>query len=219
MNAEQRYVWLYRPVVFVAALTPLLWLIARGTGLAPDSLGANPIREALHVLGRTALNLLWITLCASPLRELSGSLLPLRLRRMLGLFAFGYAVLHFAVYAGLDLGLNLSRLGAELAKRPYILVGSLALLLLSPLAVTSTRRMMRRLGGHWQTLHRLIYPAALLAVWHFAWQVKADVTQPVWYAAALALLLGWRAWNARRRRQLRGATTSTSAPATAPERT
>lgn len=222
MTAEQRYAWLYRPVVFIAALAPLLWLVARGAGLAPDGLGANPIRESLHVLGRTALNLLWITLCMSPLRELSGSLVPLRLRRMLGLFAFGYALLHFAVYAGVDLGFNLAHLGDELSKRPYILVGSLALLLLVPLALTSTRRMMRRLGRRWQTLHRLVYPAALLGVWHFAWQVKADLTQPMWYLAALAILLGWRTWAARRRKRLaplRATTTSTSAPATAPERT
>ena len=113
----------------------------------------------------------------------------------MGLFAAFYAALHFLVYAVLELDLSLADLGRELAKRPYIWVGAAALLALVPLAVTSTDRMMRRLGRRWQTLHRLVYAIAILAVWHYWWQVKADIREPLLYATVLALLLGWRLWS------------------------
>ena len=215
MNTDQRYRWLYQPALILACLAPLAWLLARGLGWADVTLGANPVRELLHVLGKTAINLLWLTLAVTPLRDLLRAPQLLRLRRTLGLFAFGYALLHFTVYATLDLGFDAAQLGTDLVKRPYILVGAIALLALLPLAATSTQAMMRRLGRRWQTLHRLIYPATLLVVWHFAWQVKADLTEPLLYAAALAALLGWRAWRVRARRRV----TSTSAAATTPGRT
>ncbi|MEY3137631.1 MAG: hypothetical protein RL580_1363, partial [Pseudomonadota bacterium] len=123
----------------------------------------------------------------------------------LGLMAFSYALLHFLVYAVLELELQLGELGRELARRPYILVGTVALLALIPLAITSTDRMMRRLGRRWQRLHRLIYPITALGIWHYYWQVKADIREPLIYLGLLALLLAWRArsaWLRRRSRQV-----------------
>lgn len=194
-------------LAFCAALVPLLWLIAAALGLAGLSLGPNPSRELLHFTGKTALNLLWIGLLASPLQRLTGEVQWIRPRRIIGLFAFGYALLHFVIYAALELGLDFSDLAREIVKRPFIIVGTLALLLLVPLAVTSTDRMMRRLGRRWQTVHRLVYPATILAVWHFWWQVKKDLTEPMLYAAALALLLGFRGWRAQALRNAQASNT------------
>ncbi len=154
----------------------------------------------------------------TPLRQLTGWTHILRLRRMLGLFAFIYALLHFLVYLGLDQELDFVGVTKDIVKRPYITVGFTALLLLVPLAVTSTNRMMRRLGRRWQKLHRLVYVIAMLGVWHYCWQVKKDCASRCIYAAMLALLLGYRAVRSRRKRQP-AAATSKSAPATAPERT
>lgn len=181
-----------KPIVFVLASLPLLLLLAGILGVGGQSLGPNPIREMLHVTGKTSLNLLLITLLASPLRKLTGQLRWQRPRRMLGLFAFAYALLHFLIYAILELDLDFSDLAREITRRPFIIVGSIALLAMIPLAVTSTDRMMRRLGRRWTALHRLIYPIAILGVWHYYWQVKADLTLPLLYAGALALLLGFR---------------------------
>ena len=150
------------------------------------------------------------------LRHWSGNAQLLRVRRMLGLFAFFYALMHFSVYVGPFQSLSWSLIAQDIAKRPYITIGFTALLLLVPLAVTSTNAMMRRLGRRWQQLHRLIYPIALLAVLHFWKMLKSDYREPLVYAAILALLLGARLW--RRYRRARAAT-STSAPPTAPERT
>lgn len=194
-------------LAFCAALVPLLWLIAAALGLAGLSLGPNPSRELLHFTGKTALNLLWIGLLASPLQRLTGDVQWIRPRRIIGLFAFSYALLHFVIYAALELGLDFSDLAREIVKRPFIIVGTLALLLLVPLAVTSTDRMMRRLGRRWQTVHRLVYPATILAVWHFWWQVKKDLTEPMLYAAALALLLGFRWWRAQALRNAQASNT------------
>lgn len=194
-------------LAFCAALVPLLWLIAAALGLAGLSLGPNPSRELLHFTGKTALNLLWIGLLASPLQRLTGEVQWIRPRRIIGLFAFGYALLHFVIYAALELGLDFSDLAREIVKRPFIIVGTLALLLLVPLAVTSTDRMMRRLGRRWQTVHRLVYPATILVVWHFWWQVKKDLTEPMLYAAALALLLGFRWWRAQALRNAQASNT------------
>ena len=212
-----RYRLIYRPLLLLAVALPLGWLIARGLEVLGPGLGANPVRETLHFTGKTALNLLLLTLLVSPLREWFRSPLLLRTRRILGVAAFAYALLHFAIYAALELGLDFGDLGRELARRPYITLGFAALLALAPLAATSTDRMMRRLGRRWAALHKLVYPAAILAAWHFHWQVKAGVAEPLLYWAALALLLGWRAWRAWRRRS--SGLTSKSAPATARGRT
>ena len=190
--------WL-KSLTFVSASVPLMLLIAGVLGIAGQTLGPNPIREMLHMTGKTSLNLLMITLMVSPLRETTGWIALLGIRRMLGLFSFAYALMHFLIYAVLELDLDFSDLAREIARRPFIIVGSLALLALIPLAITSTHRMMRKLGRRWQTLHQLIYPITILAVWHYYWQVKADIREPLIYAAALGALLGYRIWRKRRR--------------------
>ena len=227
MNITQRYRYLYKPLVFVAGLAPLAWMICGALQLFGASLGADPVKKLEHECGKTALNFLLLTLSVTPVRNLTGLPQLLRLRRMLGLFVFFYAVVHFTVYLVLDLELNLALVGADIVKRPYITIGFTALLLLVPLALTSTNGMMRRLGRRWQSLHRLIYVIAALAVWHFYWQVKRDVREPLVYMGILALLFAYRLVRWRARSAPRGeratatpaAVTSRSGSATAPERT
>jgi len=197
LTVTQRYRYVYKPVVFVAGLAPLVWLACGAFGWLGASLGADPVKKLEHECGKTALNFLLITLAVTPVRNLLGLPQLLRLRRMLGLFAFFYAMTHFTVYLVLDLELNWSMLGADIAKRPYITIGFTALLLLVPLAATSTNGMMRRLGRRWTSLHRLVYVIAILGVWHFYWQVKRDVREPLLYAGILALLLLYRVVRAR----------------------
>jgi sulfoxide reductase heme-binding subunit YedZ len=216
LNVDQRYRLVYKPLVFIASLTPILWLLCGGLGMLGQSLGPDPIKLTLHAIGKTALNLLMITLMVTPVRHLAGWPHIVRIRRMLGLFAFFYALLHFAIYLVLDQELDFAGLGKDIVKRPYITVGFTALVILIPLAITSTHRMMRRLGRRWQTLHRLIYVAATLGVVHYYWQVKRDVREPLVYAAILAVLLGYRLV---RRARTRKPATSRSGSATAPERT
>lgn len=182
----------WKPVVFVAALAPALGLLAGAAGLRAFHLGANPVEAIQDTTGIWALRLLLATLAATPLRELTGRAWPQQFRRMLGLFAFAYAALHFANYLLLDRALDWGEIGADLTKRPYVLVGAGALLLLAALAATSTAGWRRRLGWRWQALHRAVYPAAILVCWHFWWQVKKDLTEPLVYALILAALLAWR---------------------------
>ena len=218
MTLAQRYRFIYKPLVFVACLVPLLWLTSGAFGWFGLSLGADPVKELEHEAGKTALNLLLLTLAVTPVREITSQPQLLRLRRMLGLFAFFYVVLHFTIYVVLDLELNFRTLGADIAKRPYITIGFTALLLLIPLAVTSTNGMMRRLGRRWASLHRLIYVVAVRGGWHFYWQVKRDIREPLLYAGMLAILLGYRVVRAyaRRRRAPASPVPATSAPAAAP---
>jgi len=223
LNVEQRYRLLYKPVVFIASLVPFAWMLCGTFGWLGYSLGADPVKKLEHECGTWALNFLLITLAVTPLRHLlSLPHLP-RLRRMLGLFTFFYAVLHFTVYLTLDLEFNFRQLFGDIAKRPYITIGFAALLLLIPLAITSTNKMMRRLGRRWQKLHRLIYVIAILGVWHFYWQVKRDIREPLIYAAIVAVLLAYRWLRARQRKATAPAAaaplTSKSGSATAPERT
>lgn len=225
MNVTQRYRFIYKPLVFAACLVPLVWLACGAFGWFGESLGADPVKKLERACGKTALNLLLLTLAVTPVRNLAGLPNLVRLRRMLGVFAFFYVVVHFTVYLVLDLELNFRTLGTDIAKRPYITIGFTALLLLIPLAVTSTNGMMRRLGRRWQKLHRLVYVIAILGVWHFYWQVKRDIREPLIYAAILAVLLGYRVACSRRQAAARTGTaaradaTSRSGPATAPERT
>ena len=228
MNVDQRYRFIYKPLGFIAALIPFLWLQCGALGLFDVSLGADPTKKLEHVLGKTALNLLLLTLLVTPVRHIANLPHLPRFRRMLGLFAFFYATLHFIVYLSLDLEFNWHTVWSDIAKRPYITLGFTALVLMIPLAVTSTNRMMRRLGRRWQKLHRLVYPIAILGVWHYYWLVKRDVRLPLLYAGILAVLLGYRWFRARLRRKADStltptaktrSVTSTSAPATVPERT
>lgn len=187
----QRSVVIAKVGVWAACLAPLGWLVIRALGLY-GSLGANPVEEILNVCGKTGLNLLMLTLCVTPIRRSTGINRLISFRRLLGLFAFFYLVLHFVTYAVLDLGLAWETLLVDITERPYITVGFTALMLLVPLTVTSTRGMQRRLGRTWGKLHRLIYPVAVLAVTHYWWQTKADISEPMLYAFLLAVLLGAR---------------------------
>lgn len=184
--------FIVKPLVLVAALAPIALLVAGAAGWWGVSLGANPVENILETLGKTALNLLLLTLCITPLRQLSGWPAIMRLRRMLGLAAFAYVLAHFVFYVLVDQGLDFAVVIEDVAKRPFITAGFTAFLLLIPLALTSTRGAMRRLGRRWGQLHRLVYVAALLGCVHYYWQVKADVREPLFYFAALAVLLGWR---------------------------
>lgn len=181
-----------KPIVFLLAAWPLWGLLAGLFEIQNASLGPNPVRELLHATGSYALNALLLTLLIAPIRDLSGQWQWLIVRRMLGVWAFTYAALHLTVYAVLELELDASALLQEIIRRPFILVGMASLLALLPLAITSTDRLMRKLKKRWQQLHYLIYPATALAIWHFHWQVKADVLEPLVYWCALLLLLLWR---------------------------
>lgn len=190
---------LFKPLVFTACLSPLVYLSLRAFEVAGLDLGTNPVEELLHELGRWGLKFLLLTLAVTPVRRFSGWSWLVRYRRMLGLFAFFYVSLHFLVYAVLDQGLDLRLVIEDILQRPYITLGMTGLLMMVPLAVTSTKGMMRRLGKRWKTLHRLVYVIAVLAVWHFYWQVKLDTFQPLAYAAVLAVLLGSRVRLRKRR--------------------
>ena len=215
MTRDQRYRLLYKPLAFAACLVPFLWAVSgvlAASGIALPSaipvpeLGADPQRRVLGIVGKSTLNLLLITLTVTPLRQLTGNAQLLRFRRMLGLFAFFYALLHFTVYLVFQ-GFSWPEILKDIVKRPYITLGFTALLMLIPLAVTSTNAMMRRLKKRWTTLHRLIYPIAILGVWHYWWQVKKDIREPLVYVGILAVLLGWRLWRHRmsQRRNARAA--------------
>lgn len=185
--------------VFLLCLVPLVRLLFETFGVGGLSLGANPVEELIHRLGIWGLNFLLITLAVTPLRRLTGQAWLVQFRRMLGLFAFFYVLMHFLAYAGIDQRFDLGAILEDVLERPYITVGFTALLLLVPLALTSTRGMMRRLGGNWKRLHRLVYVAAVLGAWHFYWQVKLDTLEPTIYATILAALLGYRLWNRAQR--------------------
>jgi sulfoxide reductase heme-binding subunit YedZ len=187
-----------KPAVFTGALVPLVALAYR---TSTGGLGANPIAELLNRLGLLTLVFLVLTLACTPLKTLFGLTWPARIRRMLGLFTFFYATLHVLVYAAVDQLLALGAILADIAKRPFILVGFLAWLLLVPLAVTSTKRMVQRLGfARWKLLHRVIYVIAALALVHFYWRVKKDATEPLLYAGVVGALLLVRAGSALRAR-------------------
>ena len=184
-----------KPVVFLLCSLPLSWLALRAFGVSGLSLGPNPVEALLHGLGLWALRLLLLTLCIRPAAVTLRQPRLMRLRRMVGLWAFTYLVLHFLTWLVLDRGLELDGVAADIVKRPFITVGFAALLLLIPLAVTSTDRWMRRLGQRWHTLHKLIYVAALLGSLHFLWLVKADWREPALYIGAYVALMAWRRWK------------------------
>jgi sulfoxide reductase heme-binding subunit YedZ len=192
LDIAQQYRFIYKPLVFAACATPAVLLTLAAFGHGPMDLGVDPVRRLIHACGITALNLLLVTLAVTPARDITGLRSLLRLRRMLGLFVFFYALAHFTVYLTLDQWFDLRAVGADIVKRPYITIGMAALLLLIPLAVTSTNGMMRRLGRRWTKLHRLVYVVAALALWHFWWQVKADIREPLVYVAIFTALMAWR---------------------------
>jgi methionine sulfoxide reductase heme-binding subunit len=186
--------WLKVPV-FLLCLVPAGMLIR---GALTGDLGVNPAETIQLQTGRWALKFLLISLAITPLRRLTGWNILIQYRRMLGLFAFFYATEHFLSYWSFDLGFSLAAMLGDILKRPFIALGFGAFLLLVPLALTSTKGWIRRLGKKWAQLHRLVYVAAILAVIHFAWKVKVFTGDPVIYAAVLTVLLGFRlVWTLR----------------------
>lgn len=188
--------WL-KTVTFVTCLIPFAQLLYRAY---TSDLGANPIEAVTRFTGSWSLFVLLACLTVTPLRRITGWNDLIKFRRMLGLFAFFYATLHFATYMVLDLYFDFPAIAKDILKRPYITVGFSALILMIPLAVTSTAGMIRRLGKRWQKLHALVYLIAILGVVHFYWLVKADITRPAQYGMVLAILLGYRLyhrWSAR----------------------
>jgi sulfoxide reductase heme-binding subunit YedZ len=181
-----------KAALFLASLIPFIRLIWYGYS---GQLGANPIEFITRSLGTWTLVFLLVTLSITPLRKLSGWSWLIKLRRMAGLFAFFYALLHFITYIWLDQFFDLNSIYKDVIKRPFITIGFAAFIMLIPLAITSTNAMMRRLGGRrWQMLHRLVYLVSIFAVLHYWWLVKKDITQPLIYAVVLAILLGYRVW-------------------------
>lgn len=179
-----------KAVLFAACLLPLGFLVY---GMVTDSLGANPIEALTRGLGDWTLRFLLLTLLVTPLRRLTGRPWLIQLRRMLGLYAFFYAVLHMTSYVWLDQFFDWGEIAKDVVKRPFITAGFTAFLLLIPLAATSTNAMVRRLGGkRWRSLHRAVYAIGILGVLHYWWLVKKDITQPAIYAVLLAVLLGMR---------------------------
>jgi sulfoxide reductase heme-binding subunit YedZ len=200
---------LFKVAVFLAALIPLARLGWKGY---QQMLGANPIEVITHSTGDWTLIFLMLTLSITPLRKLTGQPWLIRFRRMLGLFAFFYASLHFTTYIFLDKFFDVHEMVKDIAKRKFITIGFTAFVLLIPLAATSTAGMIRRLGKRWQMLHRLIYVSGIAGVIHYWWLVKADVRKPQYYAIVLILLLGYRLLAAQRKK------TATSARVPAPSR-
>jgi sulfoxide reductase heme-binding subunit YedZ len=183
----------FKLAVFPLCLAPLALL---AVDAYRDDLGANPIEVITHSTGTWTLVFLLITLGITPLRRITGVNALIKLRRMLGLFAFFYACLHFATYFWLDQFFDWPAIVKDVIKRPFITVGFASFMLLLPLALTSTNAMMKRLGGRrWQWLHRLVYAIAIGGVVHYLWLVKKDLTQPLIYAAVLGLLLGYRIFH------------------------
>lgn len=193
------------PVVFVLGLAPALWLFYAA---AFDRLGANPAEALIRSSGDWTLRMLCAVLAVTPLRIMFGLPALARWRRMLGLYVFFYAILHSLCYAWLDMGMEAAEIVRDIAKRPFILVGFTAILLLTPLALTSWNGAMRRLGAvRWQWLHRLVYAVAILAVLHFFWMRagKRNFADVLVYATVLGALLGWRVWRRLSGRQRSGA--------------
>ncbi len=191
------FFWL-KPALFIACLIPFAQLVFNAYS---GDLGANPIETITRFTGSWALIMLLITLTVTPLRRITGWNGVITFRRMLGLFAFFYALLHFSTYLVLDLFFDFPAILKDVLKRPYITVGFTAFVLMIPLAITSTAAMIRQLGKRWQQIHFLIYVIALLGVIHFYWLVKADIRRPAQYGAVLAVLLGFRIvarWGRRR---------------------
>ncbi len=193
--------------VFALALVPLARIIY-AIVFDPISLGANPAETILHMSGDWVIYFLLITLAITPLRKLTGWNDLIKFRRMMGLYAFFYASVHFLSYIGFDRLFDLSDMAREIVKRPFILVGFAAFVLLVPLAVTSTRGWVLRLGGvRWSALHKTVYPIAILGIVHYWWLVKRDITWPVVFALVLAVLLAYRGFK-RGGRKIRAASQS-----------
>ena len=178
-----------KPVVFVSLCAPFIWLVYT---LLTNRLGANPIEAITGFTGEWALRILLLSLAMTPLRMLIKKPWPIRLRRMLGLFAFFYVLTHFATYLVLDQQFDIGAIVSDILERPYITAGTVAFVILIPLCLTSTKGMMKRLGKRWTALHRLVYLAATAAVVHYVWLTKGDQLEPLLYLIVLFVLMLFR---------------------------
>jgi len=191
-----RFIW--KPLVFVVCLLPAAFVVTDALEIT-GRLGANPVEEIQDRLGNWGLRFVLIVLAVTPLRRISGQNWLQRFRRMLGLFAFFYVMMHFLAWLILDQGMLLSAILEDIFERPFITLGFTALVLLTAMAATSTNGMRRRMGRRWDKLHYSVYAVGVLGVWHYWWQVKADIREPLIYALILATLLGYRILAYRRR--------------------
>ena len=197
MTRNQLTKWVVRPAVVIVCLVPLLWLL---WDTFTGNLSANPLEDITHRTGLAGLRILLATLAVTPLVRISGWSHLMKLRRLIGLFAFFYVTLHLGTYLLFDQFFSIAGIVEDVAKRPYITVGFAAFLVLTPLAVTSTNKMVKRLGGaRWKALHSMVYVAAAAGVVHYLWLVKIDTRDPTIYGVILVVLLASRLWGKRTR--------------------
>ena len=189
---EPYFTRLFKPALFILLLLPALYY---AYGIWQDTLGANPLEAIIRGLGDWGLRILLLTLLVSPLRRIINWPQLLRTRRMLGLYAYFYVVLHLFGYLWFDQFFDWEEIWFDILERPFITIGMVAVILLTPLAITSTKRMIRRLGKNWKRLHSLVYPISILAIIHFWMMVKLDIREPVIYSILLAILLGERLYR------------------------
>ncbi|MCK5664859.1 MAG: sulfoxide reductase heme-binding subunit YedZ [Thiotrichaceae bacterium] len=190
--AEPYFTRVFKPLFFILLLLPALYY---AYGIWQDTLGANPLEAVIRGLGDWALRILLLTLLMSPLRRLVNWAQALRLRRMLGLYAYFYVILHLLGYLWFDQFFDWEEIWFDILERPFITIGMVAVVLLTPLAITSTKGMIRRMGKNWKRLHSLVYLISILAVIHFWWMVKLDVIEPAIYSGILAVLLAERLYR------------------------
>ncbi|MBT8098880.1 MAG: sulfoxide reductase heme-binding subunit YedZ [Gammaproteobacteria bacterium] len=200
MNTLQQVRFVWKPIVFILCLVPAALVVTDLFSITGD-LGANPVEAMLDRFGNWGLRFVMIALAVTPLRRITGRNELLRFRRMLGLFAFFYILMHFLTWLILDQGLLMAAIIEDIAERPFITLGFTAFVLLTAMAATSTSAMRRHMGRRWDKLHYSVYAVGVLGVWHYWWQVKADIREPLIYAVILSILLGYRVWWARRRRR------------------
>ncbi len=199
MITQTQLRFVVKPLVFLACLLPAALIVTDAFELT-GSLGANPIEAILDRFGILGIQFIMIALAVTPLRKITGWTQLAQFRRMLGLFAFFYVFMHFLTWLVLDRGLAWQDIIEDIVKRPFITIGMIALVLLTAMAVTSFKRLRQKMGRRWQTLHYSVYAVGVLAVWHYWWQVKADILEPAIYAGILLLLLGYRFVSRRKPR-------------------
>ena len=198
MDATRQIRFIWKPLVFLTCLIPAA-LIVGDIFEITGTLGANPVEELQDRFGNWGLRFILLTLSVTPLRQISGWNWLSRFRRLLGLFAFFYVLMHFLTWLILDQGLLLSAIAEDIFERPFITIGFCAFLILLALAATSTGRIRRSMGKRWQKLHYGAYVVGILGVWHYWWQVKLDASEPTIYATLLAALLSFRLWRRKRK--------------------
>ena len=189
-----------KPIVFLICLLPLI-LVLTDLFEISGTLGANPIENIQDRFGIWGLRFIVILLMISPLKKITGNIWLIQFRRMIGLFAFFYVLMHFLVWLLLEQSLLMPAIIEDVTKRPFITIGFIALLILLILASTSTSKIRRSMGKKWDKLHQSVYLASILGVWHFWWQVKKDITEPLIYAVIILILLTYRLWNKYKKTQ------------------